>query len=492
VATRADDIATLYAEERATLARSTARLVGVDQAEDLVHDAFVTYLARPPQADRPGAWLSRVTRNRALNELRRARVISLDEDIPSDSKLGARAEADAVRAVLAQALLAMPDRYRTALDLRFLQECDYPEVADALGVSVAQAHVVLHRATRRLGRELVRRLAEPHNATACIPSIEAALGFTAEATEHIDGACAHCAPVLDELSALRALPALTPAIGLLQRLSAWMGSRAPALADPAGKLATLALAFGLAVAPFSTRPVSRVGSSHVRAPAVGASDVVRAPGATLVQPKVRAASRSTTKAARTDAPAPARAAPTALAAAAAVAAPACSDATSPEPLLVPTSEPVSRAALPSVFVADGVERRMAGAGEVTDPGSCIIRVRSPTLVDGPARPWGDLAGELARGQRAGILVEGHPAQGIEICGHTRGDLGGCGHTADDPRGRFHAGDQARQGPPTGQRRIGQRDDTDGVLARGCSRVSLIGPVDRGCDRHAADLDGAIR
>lgn len=280
MATHADDIATLYAEERSTLARSTARLVGVDHAEDLVHDAFVTYLTHAPEADRPGAWLQRVTRNRALNELRRARVVSLDEDVAAEGRLGERAERDAVRGVLAQALASLPERYRRALELRFVCEQDYTEVAGALGVSVQQAHVVLHRATRRLGRELVRRLAEPHRAAACVPALEQMLGLSSEVTEHGPVACGDCRPVMDELHALRAMPALVPAVGLLQRIVAWVGARAPVAAEPAGQLATLALVFGLAVAPFGGTAIPPVDATRSRAPMADARPLERTNDAT--------------------------------------------------------------------------------------------------------------------------------------------------------------------------------------------------------------------
>jgi RNA polymerase sigma factor (sigma-70 family) len=274
VATSANDIAALYEQERTTLTRSAARLVGPDHAQDLVHDAFLTYLTKPPAADRPGAWLSRVTRNRALNELRRVRVVSLEEDAPHDARVGERAERHAVQTVLARALIGLPERYRRALELRYLQGEDYDVVAEDLGVSVAQAHVVLHRATRRLGRELVRGLAQPHRADACVPAIERMLGFTTDATDHADEPCDACAPVMDELHSLRAAPVFIPAVGLLQRVVAWINSHGPALAEPAATVASLALAFGLSVSPPIATP-PQPAAAHAR-PAPVVHDTPRA------------------------------------------------------------------------------------------------------------------------------------------------------------------------------------------------------------------------
>jgi len=48
-----------------------------------------------------------------------------------------------------QILAALPDRYRQILQLRFLEGCTVAEAAQALGVSVANAKVLQHRAMRR-------------------------------------------------------------------------------------------------------------------------------------------------------------------------------------------------------------------------------------------------------------------------------------------------------------------------------------------------------
>ena len=45
-------------------------------------------------------------------------------------------------------LAALPDRYRRILELRFLEACSIKEAAQAMGVSVANAKVLQHRALR--------------------------------------------------------------------------------------------------------------------------------------------------------------------------------------------------------------------------------------------------------------------------------------------------------------------------------------------------------
>ena len=48
----------------------------------------------------------------------------------------------------AKILAALPDRYRRILELRFLEACSIKEAAQAMGVSVANAKVLQHRALR--------------------------------------------------------------------------------------------------------------------------------------------------------------------------------------------------------------------------------------------------------------------------------------------------------------------------------------------------------
>lgn len=51
-----------------------------------------------------------------------------------------------------QILAALPERYRRILHLRFLDACTVAEAAQALGISVANAKVLQHRALRRAAK----------------------------------------------------------------------------------------------------------------------------------------------------------------------------------------------------------------------------------------------------------------------------------------------------------------------------------------------------
>jgi RNA polymerase sigma-70 factor (ECF subfamily) len=76
-----------------------------------------------------------------------------DDDTLAAVLPGTAASADAV-AQAAVILAQLPETYRRILELRFLESCSVREAATAMGVSVAYAKVLQHRALRRAGQLL--------------------------------------------------------------------------------------------------------------------------------------------------------------------------------------------------------------------------------------------------------------------------------------------------------------------------------------------------
>jgi len=125
-------------------------------AEDLTAEVFLAAL-RPLrlQASRPevrgylaatartvlaGYWRRRLGNEVTVIEVAAATRF-LDRSEPESDA------ASRVRAVLDQ----LPERYRRILELRFLEACSIKEAAKAMGVSVANAKVLQHRALRMAG-----------------------------------------------------------------------------------------------------------------------------------------------------------------------------------------------------------------------------------------------------------------------------------------------------------------------------------------------------
>lgn len=151
-------------------------------AEEVVQDAFLTVFRKIHTFEGRaalGSWIYRVATNAALIKRRgkRAEVeVSLDSQLPTFLPDGHRAgdpafvmadwsqtpEADLLsgetREILSKAIDALPDRFRTVLVLRDIEELSNEEVAEVVGESVAAVKSRLHRARMALREELTRHL----------------------------------------------------------------------------------------------------------------------------------------------------------------------------------------------------------------------------------------------------------------------------------------------------------------------------------------------
>lgn len=123
-------------------------------AEDLTTEVFLAALRPlrlPASVGEVRAYLLATARTVLARYWARTlgqQVTSLTED-PEQVLTAARLESAAAPQQAQQILSALPDRYRQILQLRFLEGCTVTEAAQALGVSVANAKVLQHRAMRR-------------------------------------------------------------------------------------------------------------------------------------------------------------------------------------------------------------------------------------------------------------------------------------------------------------------------------------------------------
>ena len=131
-------------------------------AEDVAQDAFVrAYRALrryPPDQVREmrlWPWLARIALNAARNEIRgRKAVTELDDattEIPSQDEGPIRlAERSDERRMWARLLSGLPDRYRLAVALRYVDDLSYPELAETLGRPLGSVKSDVHRGTALL------------------------------------------------------------------------------------------------------------------------------------------------------------------------------------------------------------------------------------------------------------------------------------------------------------------------------------------------------
>jgi RNA polymerase sigma factor (sigma-70 family) len=139
-----------------------------DGAADCVQDAFCIAATRLPQLrdpDKLRPWLYSIARNEALRRIRDRRRETPSEDLPDEASgepgpdtLAARTE---LADLIADAAGGLSDRDRSVLELAFRHGMDGPDLAEALGVSPANANTIVHRLRgtieRSLGALLVSR-----------------------------------------------------------------------------------------------------------------------------------------------------------------------------------------------------------------------------------------------------------------------------------------------------------------------------------------------
>lgn len=127
------------------------------EAEDVSQEAFLRYWQRGGGVRRPKEWLLAVTRNACLDRLRRGRAAIRGAEAPEprderdppwyleQRELGGR---------LRERIARLPEPQRSLVILFDVQGVDGATCARILGISVNQVKVYLHRARRRLRREL--------------------------------------------------------------------------------------------------------------------------------------------------------------------------------------------------------------------------------------------------------------------------------------------------------------------------------------------------
>jgi RNA polymerase sigma-70 factor (ECF subfamily) len=161
----------LFRHESGRAVATLIRVLGdFDLAEDAVQEAFLVALERWPSEgapENPGAWITRVARNKAIDRLRRdrtfsekrelvARLEALDAPEPSaeDAAIAREGEAafpdDRLRLIFTACHPAIAPEARVALTLRTLGGLTTAEIARAFLVSEAAMAQRLVRAKRKI------------------------------------------------------------------------------------------------------------------------------------------------------------------------------------------------------------------------------------------------------------------------------------------------------------------------------------------------------
>ncbi len=157
----------LFRHESGRAVASLIRVLGdFDLAEEAVQEAFVVALERWPAdgtPDNPGAWITRVARNKAIDRLRRERTLAVKKEVleglealaPSSEEIEAGEEEadvpdDRLRLIFTCCHPALRPQARVALTLRTLGGLTTAEIASAFLTSEATMAQRLVRAKGKI------------------------------------------------------------------------------------------------------------------------------------------------------------------------------------------------------------------------------------------------------------------------------------------------------------------------------------------------------
>ena len=143
----------------------------VEDAEDVVQDAFLSAFAHLQQFQeraRFSTWVTRIAVHAALSKVRHAQrfpVIPIHDEADNTNNVEERV-ADwrlnpeqmfsntELKSILEQALASLPERYRVVFVLRDIEYLSVSDTAAMLGISIANVKVRLFRARLQLRKQL--------------------------------------------------------------------------------------------------------------------------------------------------------------------------------------------------------------------------------------------------------------------------------------------------------------------------------------------------
>ncbi|NLR77623.1 RNA polymerase sigma factor [Chitinophaga eiseniae] len=150
---------------RQKLYRFAFRLLGNEEdAQDITQDALMKVWGmqeKMAELQNMEAWCMRITRNLALDKIK-SRKYRLSDDLDRAGEVPAihqqsphaAAEQNDVMGKVHVAINALPEKYRTILQLRDIDGLSYQEIADVLDIDMNDVKVNLHRARKSVREKL--------------------------------------------------------------------------------------------------------------------------------------------------------------------------------------------------------------------------------------------------------------------------------------------------------------------------------------------------
>ncbi len=138
-------------------------LPGEDELRDVLQDSFVKIFSSLDKFEFRGegslkAWMRQVSVNEALKLIRKRKrndTVEYKWDLPDKEEEDLEPEVTDVPASVIQKMIqALPEGYRTVLNLYAFEEKSHKEIAGLLGISESTSASQLHRARALLARQI--------------------------------------------------------------------------------------------------------------------------------------------------------------------------------------------------------------------------------------------------------------------------------------------------------------------------------------------------
>ena len=132
-------------------------------AEDVTQEAFVALWrsrhSYRPERGSPGIWLASITRNRAIDSIRRGRAhLCVELETVRDPEAPERTDEEALRRIeaitIGVALQALPEPQRQAVELSYFDGLSHTEISARLGVPLGTVKGRVRLALRKLATQL--------------------------------------------------------------------------------------------------------------------------------------------------------------------------------------------------------------------------------------------------------------------------------------------------------------------------------------------------
>ncbi len=162
-----DNFTELVERYEKKLIRYVRRFSGleIESAEDILQETFIRVYTNLNDYDQNlsfSSWVYRITHNETINFLRKntkIKTVPIESDDETEAglinilKSEIDVEADYSRQDMGEhvrmAMRTLPDKYREALILRYLQELDYKDISDVMRIPMGTVATLINRAKKK-------------------------------------------------------------------------------------------------------------------------------------------------------------------------------------------------------------------------------------------------------------------------------------------------------------------------------------------------------